>query len=73
MVKEWRSVRREIAKATASGGKIVPVFVGGATLRKDMLLPPGGLQGYELGAAPTDQELELMICHDLIPVGSFAA
>ena len=58
-------VRQEIAKATAASGKIVPVFVGGATLHKDLLPSLGDLQGYELGLDPTDRELDLLIDHIL--------
>ena len=64
-------VMQEIAKATVSGGKIVPVFVGGATLHKDMLPRIGDLQGYELGIDPTEQELDLLIDHMLRRVEYF--
>ena len=54
-------IRQEIAKAAAAKGKIVPVFVGGATLHKNLFPLIGDLQGYEIGLEPTDNELDKFI------------
>ena len=51
-------VRREIELSLASGGKIIPVYVGKATLPFDLMESLGHTVGVRIKDAPTDEELE---------------
>lgn len=55
------AVRHEIDFALASGGKIIPVYVGRATLAPELLDKIGDTVGVHIGDNPTDEELDKIL------------
>ena len=56
-----RVVREEIKTARKNNAKIVPVYVGKATLPYDLLNELGDVQGVHLSEFPTSNELERVV------------
>ncbi len=56
-----RAIRAEIECALANNAKIVPVYVGNATLPHDMLDSLGDLAGVHISEAPTTEELKKVV------------
>ncbi len=56
-----QSVRDEIALVSKCGGKIIPVYVGRATLSPDLIDQMGDVAGVHISEEPTDGELDKIL------------
>jgi len=54
-------VCHEMEKALAANAKIVPVYVGRASLRPELLESLGRIQGVHISADPTEEELDKVV------------
>lgn len=54
-------VHSEIQKALAANAKIIPVYVGKASLDSTLLPELGRIQGVHISSVPTDEELEKVV------------
>lgn len=59
------AARREIELALAEGGKIIPVYVGKATLPPDLMDTLGQVVGVRIANEPTDAELGAVVARIL--------
>ena len=56
---EW--IKREIEYAKISGGKIIPIYVGDATLDKALSFHLGEVQGVHLDEIPSQEQIKKII------------
>ena len=59
------AVEREIQRALQCGGKIIPVYVGNASLDEQLLNQIGDIQGVHIEQNPSDAEFDKIIEHIL--------
>ncbi len=56
-----RHIAIEIQKTKQEHGKIVPVYIGNATLNPDLVFSIGDIQGVHLDEHPTDDDLDKLV------------
>lgn len=56
-------LKKEIEYATSAGGKIIPIFIGDATVDDMWDTDVRELQGIHLDAIPTPEQIEMLISH----------
>ena len=54
-------VTEEMRRAIKAGGKIIPVYIGNATLSGELLEHLGDIMGAKLSSEPTDEELNILV------------